>query len=146
MAYRRTAYEITATKQGQPVYLVAYAQRLSRAGLLKAMQNRGEAIIARLGIGANDQITFHCQPRAHCVMDGWTIGFTGRTMLEAERSPHPYIGDVQAKCSPEVAQFIDPSGTLERAGLLAVQPVEGHETQPTSLDIVRRILGGRAPS
>ena len=146
MTYRRTAYEITATKPGQPVYLVAYAQRLSRAGLLKAMQNHGPAIIAKLGIGANDQITFHCQPRVHCVMDGWTIGFTGRTMLEAERSPHPYIGDVQAKCSPEVAQFIDPSGTLERAGLLAVQPVEGHETQPTSLDIVRRILGGRAPS
>ena len=90
--YRRTAYEITAVKDGT-TFLIAYAQRLSRAGLLKAMQKRGPAIIAKLGIGENDRITFACQPRVHAIMDGWTIGFTGRTMLEAKHSEHPYIGE-----------------------------------------------------
>ena len=89
--YRRTAYEITAVR-GDRTYLIAYAQRLSRAGLLKAMQKRGAAIINRLCIGTNDQITFSCQPRVHAVMDGWVIGFTGRTMLEARNSEHQYIG------------------------------------------------------
>lgn len=120
MAWYRTAYEITAVK-GSQTYLIAYAQRLSRAGLLKAMQARGETIITKLGIGRDDTITFHCQPRVHAVMDGWTIGFTGRTMKEAVRSPHPYIGEVQAVCTPEVADFIDPAGMLQRAGLVSVQ-------------------------
>ena len=88
MAYYRTAYEILATK-GEQVFLVAYARQVSRAGLLKAMQRRGPELLAKLAIGENDEIKFSCKPRVHATMDGWTIGFTGRTELEAKRGACP---------------------------------------------------------
>ena len=90
MAHYRTAYEVTAAK-GDQVCLVAYTKQVSRSGLLKAMQRIGPQIIAKLAIGQNDQISFACQPRVHAVMDGWTIGFTGRTALEAKRNEYPSI-------------------------------------------------------
>lgn len=88
MAYYRTAYEILATRNEQ-VFLVGYARQVSRAGLLKAMQRRGPELLATLAIGKDDKITFSCRPRVHAIMDGWTIGFTGRTEKESKRGACP---------------------------------------------------------
>ena len=90
MAHYRTKYEITAERDGR-TFLIAYSGQVSRAGLLKAMQHRADAVIARLEIGADAEMTFACQPRVHATVCGWKIGFTGRTQIDARGSEYPYI-------------------------------------------------------
>ena len=121
MAHYRTAYEITATN-GERTFLIAYTPRVSRIGLLKAMQKRSAQIIKKLGVGDKDEISFATQPRVHCTLSGWTVGFTGRTECEAKQAgEHEYVGSsVTATAAPEVAAWIDPDGSLQRAGLLSV--------------------------
>lgn len=76
-----TRYEITAMKDGRE-YLVAYSPRKSRSGLLQAMQGVGNAIIEVCKVTDDHEIKFSCQPRVHATVNGWIIGFTGRTQRE----------------------------------------------------------------
>lgn len=86
-----TRYEIVATHQDGRAYLIGYTPRLSRQGLLTAMQKHGPAIIAKLAIGATDQMDFATKPRVHAKCAGWTIGFTGRTQRDAQTSQLPFV-------------------------------------------------------
>lgn len=88
-----TRYEIAAKHPDGRAFLVAYTPRVSRPGLLAAMRQRGEAIVAKLAIGESDIMTWHTKPRVHCECSGWIIGFTGRTQLEARNSPLEYIAE-----------------------------------------------------
>lgn len=89
-----TRYEITAEAEGRPTFLIGYTPRLSRLGLLDAMRKHGGAVIAKLGIGDADEITWHTQPRPHATTAGWRIGFTGRTQAEARTlGEHPFIAE-----------------------------------------------------
>ena len=99
-----TRYEITACKD-DVTYLIGYTPRISRMGLLTVMQSHGPAIIEKLGIGNNDAISFACKPRIHAKMDGWTIGFTGRTQREAQYLEHEYIKNIEHK-APDMFRFI----------------------------------------
>lgn len=81
MAHLRTRYEITAHRDGT-TYLVGYVGRKSRSGLVAAMQHVGQKMIHRLGI-TDAPYRFAYKPHIHYVMDGWTIGFTGRTHRDA---------------------------------------------------------------
>ncbi len=91
---RRTTYEITATKDGEPSILIGYSPRLSRIGLLRAMQHVGARMIERLAIGDSDETAWHTKPHVHCTFtNGWTVGFTGRTHRDAIMSEElPFIG------------------------------------------------------
>lgn len=89
-----TRYEITATAEGKQTFLIGYTPRLSRPGLLDAMRKHGDAIIAKLGIGDADEITWASKPRPHALTSGWKIGFTGRTQNEARTlGEHPFIAE-----------------------------------------------------
>lgn len=90
---RPTRYEITATN-GAHTFLVGYTPRLSRPGLLVAMQKHGEQLIALCGIGDQHEIAFRCHPRIHAHVNGWTIGFTGRTQRECQPHEHPVLRDL----------------------------------------------------
>lgn len=87
-----TRYEITATHPDGRAFLVGYTPRLSRPGLLAAMQNVGNAIVEKLAIGDDDALTFGTKPRPHAKTTGWMIGFTGRTQRDAKQSGElPFI-------------------------------------------------------
>lgn len=79
-----TRYEITATHPDGRAFLVAYTPRLSRPGLLKAIEVRTADVIAKLGVAAGDKLDVHLRPRIHATVDQWRIGFTGRTQHEAK--------------------------------------------------------------
>lgn len=88
----RTRYEIVA-ECGNKRLLIGYSPRVSRCGLLAAMQNVGPAIIQHLAIGDGDTISWHTKPRIHCLTSGWLIGFTGRTQRDAILAGElPFIG------------------------------------------------------
>jgi hypothetical protein len=87
-----TRYEITATHSDGRAFLVAYTPRLTRPGLLHAIQVRSEAIVAKLGAAVGDRFDVHLKPRIHATLAGWTIGFTGRTQHEAKMAGElPFI-------------------------------------------------------
>lgn len=87
-----TRYEITATHADGRAFLVAYTPRLSGTGLREAVHDRAPAIQRVTGIPADTRFQYHPKPRPHWTHDGWTIGFTGRTQLDAKREGVlPYI-------------------------------------------------------
>ena len=88
-----TRYEITARHPDGRCYLVAYSAQKSRMGLLKAMQGRGDQIVDICSITDDHEIKFATKPRVHAIVNGWIIGFTGRTQREVStlKNEHPYI-------------------------------------------------------
>ena len=89
-----TRYEITAKHADGRTFLVAYTERHSGTGLTLALRKRGPEIAANTGISPDAHFEFSTQPRANWKCDGWTIGFTGRTQLDAKQEgAHPYIGE-----------------------------------------------------
>jgi hypothetical protein len=82
--YRLTRYEIAARHPDGRALLIGYTPRNSRPGLLAAMRRVDTSLIDRLAISDTDSLIWHTKPRPHCVLrDEWTIGFTGRTQVEA---------------------------------------------------------------
>ena|ERR1044072_9784657 len=77
-----TRYEIVAERDSDRL-LIGYTPRKSRHGLLAAMQHVGQAIIERLNVGENDEITWQTKPYIHAITSGWRIGFSGRTERDA---------------------------------------------------------------
>jgi hypothetical protein len=75
---RGTRYIVVASKGAEQI-LVGMTPRISRAGLLAVLRNRGQALIDRLAIGETDQITFGTKPRPFATVAGWMIAFTGQT-------------------------------------------------------------------
>lgn len=87
-----TRYEVTARHPDGRTFLVAYTPRLSRPGLLNAMRGCAVAMIAKLPIGAADIVNWATRPRVHAMIGEWTVGFTGRTQLQAKQEgEHPFI-------------------------------------------------------
>lgn len=86
-----TRYEIAARHPDGRALLIGYTPRLSRRGLVAAMQRHGEDVIRVLGIGAADEIAFATRPTIHAKTGAWWIGFTGRTQLDARREPLPFF-------------------------------------------------------
>jgi hypothetical protein len=87
-----TRYEITARHPDGRAFLVCYTPRVSRPGLLKAIQHVGRHILEKLTVGENDVMTWHTKPHVHCRTSGWEIGFTGRTQRDAIMSGEmPFI-------------------------------------------------------
>lgn len=88
---RPTRYEVTATKTDGTSYLVGYTRRRSMSGLLHVAQMNGEKLANFLGVTDNDPVQ-SVRGRAAALMIGpWTISFTGRTQLEAVKSPKPFF-------------------------------------------------------
>jgi hypothetical protein len=81
---RVTRYEVAAFHPDGREYLVGYINGLSRHSLLTVMRNHADAVIANLGIGDSDVMTFGTKPRAFATCSGWTIRFTGRTERECK--------------------------------------------------------------
>ena len=91
---RATCYEIAAI-QGERRILIAYAAMHSRHGLLKACQNRGQMIIAALGIGESDLLMPAKRAAEGFTVGAWSIRFTGRTERDAiQEGELPYVGDL----------------------------------------------------
>lgn len=86
---RATRYEITATHPALPPVVIGFTARKSRYGLLGIMQARGDELIALCNVGAEDGIVFSCRPKIHARVNGWTIGFSGRTERDAQQDPVP---------------------------------------------------------
>jgi hypothetical protein len=84
--YEITRYEIVATHTDGRQWLIGYSPRVSRIGLLRAMQRVGPQMIERLGITDDGVVTWGTRPWAHCFMDGWRIGFTERTQRDCHMS------------------------------------------------------------
>lgn len=79
-----TRYEIEARHPDGTRFYIGETARLSRIGLLKVMQAQGDAIVAALAIGEDDQIAFGAKPKAYATTsNGWWVGFTGRTSKDA---------------------------------------------------------------
>lgn len=92
--YQPTRYEVTATKPGQPTYLIGYSPRISRRGLADMIQDRGPWIVVILDISPDTLIGIEMRPRIHATVSGWTIGYTGRTQREArQQGAHPFIAN-----------------------------------------------------
>lgn len=81
-----TRYQVVASHPDHPPVTVGYTSRVSRQGLLAILRKRADAIISHCGIGPDDSMSFHCKPRVHAKVSGWTIGFTGRTELDVQVS------------------------------------------------------------
>ena len=91
-----TRYEIVAEHAEGKRYLVGYTARKSRYGLLRAMQNVGNALIEQCQIGESDKISWHTRPHPHCFTSGWCIGFTGRTQRDTILTGEPpYVATKQ---------------------------------------------------
>lgn len=91
----QTRYEITASHEDGRCFLVAYAARNSRAGLVDAVRSRAEALIAKCGLP--EDVAFGAtgtKPRPFTTLGDWTVKFTGRTQrdVKMEGGAHPYIG------------------------------------------------------
>lgn len=80
-----TRYEILARHKDGRSFLIGYTPRLSRSGLLAAMQKQGDAIVAKLKISESETLTFGTKPRPFALTGDWRIAFTGRTQLDAKR-------------------------------------------------------------
>lgn len=92
-----TRYEIIARHEDGRAYLVAYTPRKGGTGLRVAVQERTEAIVKATGLAADTRFDYHPGPRVSWTGGGWTIGFTGRTELEAKRDGAlPYVGTLNA--------------------------------------------------
>ena len=90
-----TRYEVAAKSPSGKAYLVSYSLRLSRRGLLAAMQGRGDALIELIGITDDDQFSFSTKPRPFAKIKDWWIGFTGRTRRDAENEGElPFVEDI----------------------------------------------------
>lgn len=94
MAYLSTKYEIAARHPDGRAFLIAYAGRLSNVGLADAICQRGEHVVAKLGIPGDTQFKPKRQPRPHAQLGEWWIGFTGRTKhdVKMDGKPLPFIG------------------------------------------------------
>ena len=76
-----TRYEAVVIRQDGEKRLVAYSGRKSRAGLLSAVQQRGQAVIAFLGLSDSDQMTWRNGEFA--LGTGHAIRWSGRTQRDA---------------------------------------------------------------
>lgn len=95
-----TRYEITARRNGHSV-LIGYTPRRSKPGLLAALQKHGPALVAFLGVGDDDRITFHGSP-AHAMVGEWRLGFTGRTQARAKQEGElPFLLDAQREAKSD---------------------------------------------
>lgn len=92
---RATCYEIAAICDERKL-LIAYAGAHSRHGILKACRNRGEAIIAVLGLTDKDLLMPCAKASDGFMLGPWHVRFTGRTEREAIISGDelPYVGDL----------------------------------------------------
>jgi hypothetical protein len=78
-----TRYEITARHVDGRAFLICYAGGSpSRQRLLRALQSKGDCIISKCGIGADDIMTFATKPRPSATIAGWTLAYTGRTQRD----------------------------------------------------------------
>jgi hypothetical protein len=83
-----TRYEITAKHTDGRAYLVGYIARRSHRGLTQFLTSyRIQVAIAdATGLTGDTHFSFWSKPHPHWkCLAGWTIGFTGRTFLDAQR-------------------------------------------------------------
>lgn len=83
-----TRYEVAATHLASGHGLsVGFTRQVSRSGLLRVLQSRGPELVGLLGL--TDDSVFKLE-RVHgrwtWNVNGWRVGFTGRTELDCARS------------------------------------------------------------
>mgnify|MGYP001584239683 CR=1 FL=1 len=77
-----TRYELAAIHPDGRRLLVGYTARRSRGGLLSMVRQRGETFTDATGA---DSITFGDRAADGATAGEWSVRFTGRTKLDAER-------------------------------------------------------------
>jgi hypothetical protein len=88
-----TRYEIIAKhEQTGKIWLIGYTPRRSRPGMIDAMRNVGDEMIARLPIGEKDVMTWTKAGRdARCQIGPWRIFYSGKTQIDCRGCEHPFI-------------------------------------------------------
>lgn len=97
MAHGPTRYEITARNErtGEE-WLIAYAARYSKQGMIAAINARPDAICAALKLTGAERMEFYpgFGKIPHARVLEWRIAFTGLTQREAKQlGAKRYIGD-----------------------------------------------------
>jgi len=89
-----TRYEVKLTLPDGRAMLVCYTPRKSRAGLLGALQSRGEAILAHMpGLPDDARLTYD-KAQGFGLGNGARVAFSGRTQRDAIMAGElSYIGD-----------------------------------------------------
>lgn len=91
-----TRYEMIATSPDGRRFLLLYSRRASMPGLLTCARQRGAELCDRIGVDDSPRCT-KARGGRFPVLDmgnGWTIGFSGRTQLQARPEGElPWIFD-----------------------------------------------------
>jgi hypothetical protein len=89
-----TRYEVRLTLPDGRAMLVCYTPRKSKAGLLDALQSRGEAILAHLPRGTEDSgLTYDNAIQGFVLGNGVSAAFSGRTQRDCILTGElPFIG------------------------------------------------------
>lgn len=92
--YYATRYEVRLTLPDGRARLVCYTPRKNKTGLLIAMQERGEKILALMPEMPEDSRLTYNKARGFIMGNGASVAFSGRTQRDAIMSGAlPYIGD-----------------------------------------------------
>lgn len=88
-----TRYEIIAKHETtEQIWLIGYTPRRSRPGMMAAMRNVGEEMVARLEVGDQDLMTWPQGGRdARCNIGPWRIFYSGKTQVDCRGCEHPFI-------------------------------------------------------
>jgi hypothetical protein len=97
--YEITRYEIIAKhEQTGKIWLIGYTPRKSRPGMLAAMRNVGDAMIAKLEL--TDETAMSWSRRCNrfaagvnpcCHVGQWHVFFSGHTQRDCRGCEHPFI-------------------------------------------------------
>lgn len=92
---RSTRYEVVARhRQTDARVVVGFTSKLSRSGLLKVLQSRGEELIAFTGMPEDARFTMNSRTTgsgrrfAFALAGDWIFEFTGRTERECRMANH----------------------------------------------------------
>lgn len=88
-----TRYELQATAPDGTRYLAGYARIPSQAGAIRMLRQHGESWVKLAGTDRFD-LSGKGRMGFKINLGRWSVSFTGRTMLEAERAPLPWFKDL----------------------------------------------------
>ncbi len=87
----KTRYEVAIQRPDGHRWLLGYTAQVSKIGVVKIARTIGDTIIRLTSFREDQNWKWSSKPRTHFEINGWTVGFTGRTENEARHAPLPLL-------------------------------------------------------
>lgn len=91
---QHTRWEIVAVHTDGRRYLVCYTANKSQRAIVRAIQERGNELVAACGLPEDVRMFWRREPFGYFEISDWRVYASGRTQNEVQNSstPLPYIG------------------------------------------------------